>query len=95
MQLFLLILVNVIVLMAGDVAADVYKCPDGKGGTVLVDAPCSVAAEQIKQKIEEQKQQTDAQYLEKRVDRIRQYVLPADYQQRVDICTPGPPTCIN
>ena len=42
MQLFLLILVNVIVLVAGDVAADVYKCPDGQGRIVLKDEPCTI-----------------------------------------------------
>ena len=36
-----LVLVLVLLLLARPVQAQVYKCPDGKGGTVFRNAPCS------------------------------------------------------
>lgn len=64
--------------------AEVYKCPDGKGGALFQNMPCVTAAERpviphVATAQERSKDQAD-----EAVAAIGQQALPVDYQQQID-----------
>jgi hypothetical protein len=71
-----------LVLAATVAFADVYKCPDGKGGTVYQGVPCVAGEDPIIKG--ENKQQARQQEITEAVTRIGQRPLPSDYRDKID-----------
>ena len=75
--------------LPGLASADVFQCPDGKGGQTLRQVPCSTplsASEERTAALEEQlaKEKARTLALAPKLTAMRQAARPSDYQQRVD-----------
>ena len=75
--------------LPGLASADVFQCPDGKGGQTLRQVPCSTplsASEERAAALAEQLAKENARTLAlaPKLTAIRQAARPSDYQQRVD-----------